>query len=413
MVWDSGAEFAMVETTMPACGGFSYPDYGVGYPGDTWFGCTIVDANGKEIPWVDRDGRVVKTVSERFRPVPGQKFFLLGGGVSEAEFGIESPAAYKYQYPRLIRDLPERIKKGEFVLPLYADLPAMPELERRAIFGLMVGNEGATRIPIYDLYTKAGFDPDKDLLQAPVFSPPDWYRWSHWSFGPGPPQWREMGFGSGQGLIIDWDLKTTLEGLYAAGMMGLGGADHSRSATTGRYAGRKATEYAHSAHKPVANREQVKAEKARVYAPIKRENGIQWKELHAGIARIMQDYCGEYKIESTLKLGLIRLKELRENEASTVFAMNPHELWRTFDCMDRITCGQMIMQASLARKASSKFLFFQRIDYPEMDPPEWEKFVTIRLENGEVKVGELPFNYWLLLPNAPTYEENYKAHCGL
>jgi hypothetical protein len=48
-----------------------------------------------------------------------------------------------------------------------------------------------------------------------------------------------------------------------------------------------------------------------------------------------------------------------------------------------------------------------------MDPPEWEKFVTTRLENGEVKVGELPFNYWLLSPNAPSYEENYQAHCGL
>ena len=34
----------------------------------------------------------------------------------------------------------------------------------------MVGNEGKTRIPIYDTFTKAGFDPDKDLLQAPVMA---------------------------------------------------------------------------------------------------------------------------------------------------------------------------------------------------------------------------------------------------
>ncbi|GAH23734.1 unnamed protein product, partial [marine sediment metagenome] len=63
--------------------------------------------------------------------------------------------------------------------------------------------------------------------------------------------------------------------------------------------------------------------------------------------------------------------------------------------------------------ASSLTLDFKRIDYPEMDPPEWNKFVTTRLEDGEVKVGELPFNYWLLPPNAPTYQENYKRHCGL
>jgi len=58
-------------------------------------------------------------------------------------------------------------------------------------------------------------------------------------------------------------------------------------------------------------------------------------------------------------------------------------------------------------------LEFKRLDYPEMDPTEWNKHVTIRLEKGDVKVGELPFNYWLLPPNAPTYEENYQKHCGL
>ena len=33
-----------------------------------------------------------------------------------------------------------------------------------------------------------------------------------------------------------------------------------------------------------------------------------------------------------------------------------------------------------------------------MDPPEWNKFITVRQENGTVKAGELPFNYWLLPP---------------
>jgi hypothetical protein len=46
-----------------------------------------------------------------------------------------APPPYEYRGPSLIPNLPERITKGEFVLPLYADLPGMPELERRAIFG--------------------------------------------------------------------------------------------------------------------------------------------------------------------------------------------------------------------------------------------------------------------------------------
>ena len=154
-------------------------------------------------------------------------------------------------------------------------------------------------------------------------------------------------------------------------------------------------------------------EKARVYAPIKRQGGVGWKELHAGSCRIMQDYCGEYKGAETLKMGLRWLHSIRDSEAARAYARNPHELWRTLECLVRLTVGEMILHASLARKASSRALGFTRLDYPEMDPPEWNKFVTIQLEKGSVKVGELPRGFWLKPPNAPTYKENYRRHCGL
>ena len=399
IAWNAGAECTLMERSGRSPGPFSYPRYGTGNAGNTWYACTMVDANGKEIPWVDRDGRVLKTVSERYRPAPGQRLTLSGPNLP-----------YEVRGASLIPDLPERIMKGEFVLPLYADLPSMPEHERRAIFGLMVGNEGKTRIAIYDVYTKAGFDPDKDMLQANVLSP----QWA--AGGPrgiGAPQWRETAFGGGGAVVIDWDLKTSLEGLYAAGTQTASGGDHAQAATTGRYTGRKAAAYAQTAAEPVIDRKQVDEEKARVYAPVNRKGDIGWKELQAGICRIMQDYCGEYKNEETLKMGLRWLNSIRESEAARTSARNPHELMRTLECLVRITIGEMIMHASLARKASSELLDFKRLDYPEVDPPGWSKFVTTRLENGEVKIGELPFKYWLLSPNAPTYEENYERHCGL
>jgi len=403
IAWEAGAEFALMEASMPSSGSFHYPAYGTGNAHNSWFACNIVDANGKRVPWVDRDGRVLKTVSERYRLAPGQKFFYHGPG----------NLPYEIRGPGLIPDLPERIKKGEFVLPFYADLPSMPEHERRAIFGLMVANEGRTLIPIYDVYTKAGFDPDKDMLQANVLPPDVAGLYIPWWAGIGPPQWRETAFAGSAGVVFDWDLKTNLEGLYAAGNQLAGGGNHAGASTTGRYAGRKAAAYVKTAVEPVIDRKQVEEEKARVYDPVNRESGIGWKELQAGICRIMQDYCGEYKGEETLKMGLKWLNSIRESEASRAYARNPHELQRTLECMVRITVGEMIMHASLARKASSSALDFKRIDYPEMDPPEWDKFVTIRREDGEVKVGELTFNYWLLPPNAPTYEENYDRHCEL
>ena len=43
--------------------------------------------------------------------------------------------------------------------------------------------------------------------------------------------------------MMDWNLKTNLDGLYVAGTQLLGGQDHSYCAATGRYAGRKAAAY--------------------------------------------------------------------------------------------------------------------------------------------------------------------------
>ena len=78
MAWQAGAELTLMERsgTNAASGGFAYPAYGTGNAHNTWYACTMVDANGKEIPWVDRDGKVLKTVSERYHPAPGQKIFF-------------------------------------------------------------------------------------------------------------------------------------------------------------------------------------------------------------------------------------------------------------------------------------------------------------------------------------------------
>jgi len=69
-------------------------------------------------------------------------------------------------------------------------------VERRNIFGMMVGNEGKTRIPIYDTYTRAGFDPDKDMLQAPVMDPEGYLHSNFWSAGiNAPPTVRSLAGG--------------------------------------------------------------------------------------------------------------------------------------------------------------------------------------------------------------------------
>ena len=393
MGWLAGAELSLMERSTESAGPFRYPAYGTGNAHNTWYPCTIVDAIGKEIPWVDGNGKELRTVEERIRA------------------GGQGPRA-----ARLIPDLSDRIMKGEFSLPFYADLPSMPNHERRAIFGLMVCHEGKTRIPIYENYTQAGFDPDKDMLQANVLPPQlagqfvPW--WDPKSKLASAVQWRDTAFLGGGGLLVDWDMRTTLDGLYAAGAQTAGGGGHASAASTGRYAGRKAAAFAKKAKAPIIERKQVDDAKAFTYAPVGRKGNIGWKELQAGLCRIMQDYCGEYKNEETLRQGLWWLNSIRESEAASTYIRNPHELSRYLECMMRLTVSEIIIHASLSRKASSRFLDFKRLDYPEMDPPEWKKLITVKLEKDDVKIGEVSLNYWLLPPYAPSYEENYEKHSG-
>ena len=124
----------------------------------------------------------------------------------------------------------------------------------------------------------------------------------------------------------------------------------------------------------------------------------------------MQDYCSQYRTGETLKLGMRLLEELKEVMAEKACAANPHELTRTLECSHIITFGEMIMQASLARKASSACLNFYRLDYPEVDPPEWYKILPMKLAKDRVKVRELPVDYLLKPPYAPSCRENYEIH---
>jgi succinate dehydrogenase/fumarate reductase flavoprotein subunit len=389
MAWRAGAEFTMMEKSIPSPvgSGSAYPPYGTGNPFNTWVPCTMVDAHGKEIPWVDRDGKVLKSIEERTKPASGQKF--MG----------ERTTAYEHKRPDLTPDLLERVKQGELVPPLYADLPSMPEHERRAIWGLMVGEEGKTRVPILDTYTQAGFDPKRDLLQSYLVLGGDPLR------GAARGHERNGGeLGDAGGLVVGWDLMTNLEGFYAAGDALFAANYHYHAAATGRYAGRKAAEYAAKVSDPTLSRKQVDEEKDRVYAPVKRETGIEWKELNMAIARVMQNYCGEYKNEELLNIGLIWLEDCEKNIVPQVYADNPHKLMRTLEVLDILACSQMIIHASIARKASSQYLSFFRLDYQDTDPPEWNKWVTIKLEEDKVTEGELSIDFWKPL------KDNYEKY---
>ncbi|MFC1900630.1 FAD-dependent oxidoreductase [Chloroflexota bacterium] len=370
MAWRAGAELTLVEKSGQMRLGTGYKHHWYAGAGDASYeNVPIVDANGKPLPMGTQ-------------------------GWADATSGTQRMARMGQ-----LDEIRNGIKSGKYALPFYGDFPSMPEMEREITWNMMLQEESKTKI-IVDTYTKAGFDISRDQLQS--YSAIE---------GTSPANWRSVDSGRDRGgLVIDWNLKTSLDGLYAAGESMYSPGDHSFAASTGRYAGRKAADYVKEADSAAVSKEQIAGEKDRVYAPIKRSDGIEWKELHAGIARTMQFFCSEFKTEPLFNMGLDALKDMEENWVPKLYALDPHKLMRSLEDLSILTYGQIVLQASLARKASSRYLDFHRIDYPEMDPAEWNKFITMKLENDEVKVGELPLDHWGdLKENYEKYNKDYKG----
>ena len=103
-------------------------------------------------------------------------------------------------------------------------------------------------------------------------------------------------------------------------------------------------------------------------------------------------------------MGLDYLREINENQVPMLFATDPHKLMRSLEDTSILTSAEITLHASLARKASNDYLGFFRTDFPDVNPPEWDKFITIKLENGEVRTREVPLGYWEPL------QENYESH---
>lgn len=379
MGFRAGLEFTMMEKTVRAefsAAGRSFPPYGAGNNHNTWYAATMVDANDREIPYVDRDGKELKTVSERYYPAKGQKFFLKGGV-------IDNPK-YEYRGPETL-DFDELMKRG-YELPFYADLSRMPKMERNVIWGMMVGEESKTKVPIYQNYTERGFDPKKHKLQS---------YGTGWQSASFLDQERQF-FGAPGGIMHDWHLQTNIEGIYVCGDAMFASDCAGAACATGYYAGRWASEHAKSSELPEINEADVQNEMERLYHPfyVEEADRMSWKELNKAISKAMQNYCGGTKCDALLNQGLLLLDSYEKEFVPRLYAENPHELMRVHEVIDILTVAKLVLYASLQRRASSDTLCFDRSDTDERDP-EWDRrHVIIRNDDGEVKVRYESLDYF-------------------
>lgn len=412
MAWKAGAEiYGMDQNGSPGgwgCNG--WPNFGSGNCTNTWFPCNVVDENGKEIPWADVNGHSIETLEGRNLPAEGQHH--MGISASDKMPGIDTPD--------LIKDLGRRIKAGEYEMPMWADLPSMPQEERRSIWGMMVGNEGKTRYPVFDYYTRWGFDPTKDELMGSVVYPSDTTKTHGWICGePGEPDrmllWRGATRSNGN-IATDWNLMSSLPGLFSAGAAcGVEGC--SFGCSSGFYAGNRAYEYIKSAPLPPICEAQLAKAKARIYAPVSRSESreayVSWKELNAGIARVMQSFCGRYITKPILEYGLKWLTSIEEYEMQLTYARNPHELARVMECETRMVSAKAFIQCALAGLQGEGSGEGYRVDPYSGDilgskDKAADQYIFHKLQDGNVIQIERETDYWLKAPYASSYLENYR-----
>lgn len=407
-----------------------WPYFGGGNASNTWYPCTIVDDDGKKISWYDDDGEIVtdfhrlNTRSKKKPPTDG----------------FYAPA-------HLDPQLSDRIRNGEYKMPLWADLSDLPEEERRSIWGVMIGNEGKTRYSIFDYYTRHGFNPNLDLLWAPIVQPESLRMGPNWRCEPNMMKaWRSEQFARGD-VVTDWNLMSNVRGLFCAGATcGLEGCSYACS--SGFYAGNRAAEYTEKLNSGKISIQQVENERERILHPVKilgdPEARISWKEMWGGTTRVMQSCCGEWKNENVLKFGLFWLNSIRDNEMQEMYARNPHELGRVLECTTRMRASEMFLRAALAKieDGVTEGTSRQGTQPADQKRTAWDAgannsrssqhtwgnsgpwngtsaesnqktqdphaFMFNYFENGEFKTIFREDRYWLKPPYAESYLENYQ-----
>ena len=172
----------------------SFPPYGTGNTHNTWYACSMVDAEGREIPWADRDGN---------DPHGGLGAVSSGAGAEAVPQGwMRARLPHTSSRDRTFSPWTNFWSRDTSCPSTPTFLPCR-SWKRRAIWGLMVGEEGKTRIPILHNYSAGG-------VRSRPGSAPELRRGVE--SAAFLPQERQL-FGYPGGLVNDWTLRTNLEGL--------------------------------------------------------------------------------------------------------------------------------------------------------------------------------------------------------
>jgi succinate dehydrogenase/fumarate reductase flavoprotein subunit len=138
----------------------------------------------------------------------------------------------------------------------------------------------------------------------------------------------------------------------------------------GKFCGENAADYVGGISSPVLDQGQVEKEKARVYAPLGKTDGLTPFQVEYKTRRIVNDYLQPPKVTRKMEIGLQRFDEIRE-DLQHMGATDPHELMRAMEAHTIRDCAELAARASLFRTESRWGLYHLRVDHPEKNDADW------------------------------------------
>lgn len=213
----------------------------------------------------------------------------------------------------------------------------------------------------------------------------------------------EIGFCSGHsasGVWVNEKAETSVKGLYSAGDMAAVPHNYMLGAFTyGWFAGVNAADYVAEREFSLVDTEQVEREKARVYAPLQREQGLPPAQVEYKLRRFVNDYLQPPKVTKKMEIGLQRFAAIAA-DIEQIKANNPHELMRAMEVSFIHDCAEMAARASLFRTESRWGLYHYRVDYPQRNDADWLCHCHLKKdENGNMISIKRPIEPYLISLN--------------
>jgi succinate dehydrogenase/fumarate reductase flavoprotein subunit len=206
------------------------------------------------------------------------------------------------------------------------------------------------------------------------------------------PNSRELAGTAASGLLVNKNLETGINGLFAAGD-DVGGVPWMCSPgafTMGWRAGEMAGKAAQKqkSFAPVRN-VALQSFKQFCSQTLRNSQGVDWQEAELALQNIMDYYAGSVRSDLMLRRGVERLQDLKQK--TSFRAASPHELGRCLEVRSIIDNAEMIMRASLERKESRRAPYgFYRADYPEQDDRNWLAFLAVKLDGQKFSFSKVP-----------------------